>query len=52
MSDYSKYECLRIEKAGKLATVTLNRGETHRLSISFPSAEPPLPAVEVDLSIP
>src|SRR3954471_3786660 len=28
MSDYSKYQCLRIEKAGKLATVTLNRPET------------------------
>ena len=28
MSDYSRYQCLKIEKAGKLATVTLNRGET------------------------
>ena len=28
MVDYSHYQCLKIEKAGKLATVTLNRGET------------------------
>ena len=28
MSDYSQYQCLRIDKAGKLATVTLNRPET------------------------
>jgi len=28
MRDYSAYECLKIEKAGKLATVTLNRAET------------------------
>ena len=28
MSDYAKYECLKIEKAGKLAIVTLDRAET------------------------
>ena len=26
--DYSRYQCLKIEKAGKLATVTLNQPET------------------------
>jgi len=29
MTDYSKYQCLKIEKAGRLATVTLNRPETN-----------------------
>lgn len=28
MSDYSRYRCLKIEKANRLATVTLNRPET------------------------
>lgn len=28
MTDYSQYRCLKIEKAGKLATVTLNQPET------------------------
>jgi len=48
MTDYSHYECIRVEKADKLATVTLNRPDS--LNAVNPQLHHELERIWVDLS--
>jgi enoyl-CoA hydratase len=48
MVDYSRYECIKVEKADKLATVTLNRPEA--LNAVNPQLHHELERIWVDLS--
>jgi len=48
MTDYSHYECLTVEKADKLATVTLNRPDS--LNAVNPQMHHELERIWVDLT--
>ncbi len=48
MTDYSHYECIRVEKADKLATVTLNRPDS--LNAVNPQLHHELERIWIDLS--
>ena len=48
MTDYSRYECIKVEKADKLATVTLNRPDS--LNAINPQLHRELEHIWVDLA--